>query len=66
MGDRTEPTPEELARMLRGQPMRRLITRACLDCGHRWIQPSPTGACPACRGDRVDNVDHRVSGLPTV
>jgi hypothetical protein len=45
---RPEPTPAEIAEMLRINPMRMLSRLRCADCGYEWQQPKPHGLCPQC------------------
>lgn len=60
---RQGPTAEDLARMVRSQPMRRMVDRTCDDCGYGWTQPAATGNCPRCRGGNVRNDGARICGL---
>lgn len=61
-----EPTAEDLARLVKGQPMRRIVDRQCQGCGHEWKQPSPTGRCPKCRSEKVVNLAEKISVYKTV
>jgi reverse gyrase len=58
-------TQDDLDRLVRLNPLRRLVTRICQeqDCGHRWIQPSRTGACPKCHSQNVVNQEERINAL---
>lgn len=44
--------------------LRQMVSRACQDCGHTWMQPSPTGACTKCGSRAVQNTAERVCNLP--
>lgn len=48
-----EPTPEEIAAMLRVNPMRMLNRLTCEACGYQWQQPAPSGKCPTCHSSRT-------------
>jgi Zn finger protein HypA/HybF involved in hydrogenase expression len=43
-----DPTPDELAAMLKTTPMRMLCRLWCAECKLRWQQPASRGNCPRC------------------
>lgn len=53
--------PPELVAIAEADPIRVMQHRICRDCRHEWDQPSATGACPRCHGERVHNGERRVS-----
>lgn len=59
-------TPEELARLVKQQPMRRIVTLVCSACRYEWGQPSMIGKCPRCHSASTQPVAQRISAYRTV
>ncbi len=43
---------------------RQMVTRACLACDHRWLQPALSGLCPVCHSGATASLDVRECLLP--
>lgn len=55
--------------MVEGQtakPRWSMVRRECAACGHEWVQPSATGACPRCHAEQAKNLDTRINALRRV
>lgn len=45
-------------------PMRRLVTRNCVECGLTYVQAARTGRCPNCHSHSVVNVSESACVAP--
>ena len=61
---RSEPTPDDVAELLRVNPMRMLSRMRCGRCGYQWQQPKSIGLCPICHSSNTACYDQIPLAIP--